>query len=77
MNMADNRLTCKLKYLEANYEKCKLKVRENSLYCRIAILEYHTRIEEEKRITVEYENKAIAQQLKQAQVKYCEYICTY
>lgn len=60
--------TDKLKYLEANYESCKLKVRQDSLHCKLFILEYQNRLEEEKRITLKYELKATRQQLKQAEV---------
>ena len=58
----------KLKYLEANYERCKLKVRQNSLYCKLFILEHQTQLEEERRITAKYEIKAVREQLKQAEV---------
>ncbi|XP_028406850.1 DNA ligase 1-like [Dendronephthya gigantea] len=50
---------CKLKYLEANYERCKLKVRQDSLYCKLFILEYQNRLEEERRITLKYEKNAV------------------
>ena len=60
--------SCKLKYLEANYERCKLKVRQDSLYCKLFILEYQNRLEEEKRITLKYEKNAICQRLQQAEV---------
>ena len=59
---------CKLKYLEANYEKCKLKVRQDSLYCKLFILEYQNRLEEEKRITLKYEKKALGERLQQDEV---------
>ncbi len=59
---------CELKILEANYERCKLKVRQDSLYCKLFILEYQNRLEEERRITLKYEKKAICQRLQQAEV---------
>ena len=65
---------CKLKYLEANYERCKLKVRQDSLYCKLFILEYQNRLEEEKRITLKYEKNAVCQRLQQAEVSQLKYI---
>lgn len=58
----------KLKYLEANYERCKLKVRQDSLYCKLFILEYQNRLEEEKRITLKYEKKALGERLQKVEV---------
>ena len=60
--------SCKLKYLEANYERCKLKVRQDSLYCKMFILENQNRLEEEKRITLKYEKSAACQRLQQVEV---------
>lgn len=61
---------CKLKYLEANYERCKLKVRQDSLYCKLFILEYQNRLEEERRITLKYEKNALGERLQQAKVSF-------
>lgn len=59
----------KLKLLEANYEKSKLKIRESSLYCRLSIIQLKNIVDEEKFITEKYEKKAVAERLLVAKVR--------
>ena len=51
-----------------------MKVRQDSLYCKLFILEYQNRLEEEKRITLKYEKNAVYQRLQQAEVSQLKYI---
>ena len=59
----------KLKLLEANYEKSKLKIRESSLYCKLSIIQLQNIVDEEKLITEKYEKKSVAERLLVAKVR--------
>ena len=59
----------KLKLLEANYDKSKLKIRQNSLYCKLSIIQLQNAIEEEKLINQKYEKKAVVERLLAAEVR--------